>query len=194
MPQTTPPCKASPLMMQVREKIRKARKASEVRFPHHLMLYSYHPPHCSTPGESILHATRSIWCVAQVWRKAPFRKRRLLLKVLQQYIIEHQDEICRYASSSAPCRHARCNLSWASSLGTSNPHPSLQCSTRHWTTAAHVTRLWPLRPYDEFGCQRSLQQEPVCQAPLKHPKQGKNTTGKHRGTRASQWWMLHLGR
>ncbi|CAK0772335.1 hypothetical protein CVIRNUC_003952 [Coccomyxa viridis] len=34
----------------------------------------------------------------QAWKKSPFRKRKQLLKVLQQYIIEHQDEICREAS------------------------------------------------------------------------------------------------
>ena len=38
---------------------------------------------------------------AQIWKQAPFRKRKLLLKVLQQYIIEHQEEICRCALGSA---------------------------------------------------------------------------------------------
>lgn len=62
---------------------------------HCLILSSHQPPSCDTPGDRMICATRATGSVAQVWRSTSFRKRRLLLKVLQQYIIEHQAEICR---------------------------------------------------------------------------------------------------
>jgi acyl-CoA reductase-like NAD-dependent aldehyde dehydrogenase len=31
-----------------------------------------------------------------VWAKSPFSQRRLLLKALAQYIVDHQEEICRW--------------------------------------------------------------------------------------------------
>ena len=69
-----------------------------------------------------MSATAAAWCLAQVWREVPFRKRRLLLKVLQQYIIEHQAEICRYVSSSAPCISDTASCDRPAASTTKTPH------------------------------------------------------------------------
>ena len=70
-----------------------------------------------------MSATAAAWCLAQVWRKAPFRKRKLLLKVLQQYIIEHQAEICRYVELLSFKQWSHCILRQAG--GRLNLHPLL---------------------------------------------------------------------
>jgi hypothetical protein len=58
----------------------------------------------------------------QIWKASSFKQRKMLLKVLQKYIIGHQEEICRCAAAAAAAvgqgRHAGCwPGAWALPLG-----------------------------------------------------------------------------
>jgi acyl-CoA reductase-like NAD-dependent aldehyde dehydrogenase len=41
--------------------------------------------------------TASAKAAAQEWRKSSFAQRRLLLKIILKFIVENQEEICRWA-------------------------------------------------------------------------------------------------